>query len=167
MLTTILIQTLGLIGWLLLLLSYWREDINKLLFLQLISGVFYAFHYYFIGAIEGVFVIIFELFRDFSYYKTNLDKYIFIGTIPIYIIYSLLNFTGLVSIFPCIASIIDGYSLSYNKNSAVIGAIIAEVLWIIYDGLNGSYIGIVTGAIMIVSNIMAMMFERRNNYNKT
>lgn len=160
MLTTILVQMLGLIGWILLLLSYWKEDINKLLFIQLISGVFYAFHYYFLGAVEGVFVIIFELLRDFSYYKTDLDKYIFIGTVPVYIIYSLFNFTGLVSIFPCIASLIDGYSLSYNKNTAVVGAIITEILWMIYDGLNGSYIGLVTGGIMIVSNLMVIIFDK-------
>ncbi len=160
MLTTIIIQILGLIGWILLLLSYWREDIDKLLFLQLISGIFYAFHYYFLGAIEGVFVVVFELFRDFSYYKTDLDKYIFIGTIPVYIIYGIFNFNGFISLFPSISSLIDGYSLSYSKNTAVIGAIIAEILWLIYDGMNGSYIGIVTGLLMITSNLIVMFTDR-------
>lgn len=85
MLTTILVQLLGLIGWLFLLTSYWNKDINKLLLFQLISGIFYVFHYYFLGAIEGMFVVAFELLRDYSYYKTDKDKYIFIATIPVYL----------------------------------------------------------------------------------
>lgn len=157
----IIIQLFGLIGWILLLISYWREDIEGILFFQLISGLFYILHYYFLDASAGLFVVTFELIRDFSYYKTDLDKYIFIFSIPIYIIYGVLDYTGLLSIFPSIASLVDGFSLSCQKHVAVIGAIVSEILWLIYDASCRSYVGIVTGIIIIVSNFIVIGMDSK------
>lgn len=157
MLKVILIQSLGFIGWFFLLTSYWHKDLNKLLLFHLISGVFYILHYFFIGAIEGIFIVVLEVIRDYSYYKTSLDKSIFFGTIPIYLIFTLFTYNGLISLFPTFASLIDGYSLSINRNIAVVGAIISEILWLIYDAVVGSYIGVITGLIMIFSNIIVMI----------
>lgn len=161
MLNVVLIQSLGLIGWLFLLTSYWHKDLNKILIFHLISGIFYIFHYFFIGAIEGIFIVVLEVIRDYSYYKTSLDKSIFFGTIPIYLIFTFFTYDGLISLFPTIASLIDGYSLAINRNVAVIGAIISEILWLIYDAIVGSYIGIITGLIMIISNIIVIITSKK------
>ena len=162
----IFVQLLGLIGWILLVVSYWKKDINGILSLQLASGVFYAFHYYFLGATSGLFVIVFELVRDFLYYKTDWDQYIFIGTIPFYVLSGLINYTGFISLFPVVASIVDGYGLSFKKKSAVIGAIISAILWMVYDFVSGSYVGIVTGGILLVSNIMVLVKDNQKVYRK-
>lgn len=151
------IQGLGFIGWIFLLISYWRKDINEILLFQLLASFFDILHYYFLGATTGLFVVAFEFIRDYSYYKTNLDKYIFIGTIPVYIIYGLINFTGVVQLLPLIASLVDSYALSINKNLAVKGAIISSILWLIYDSLSGSYIGMLSGIVMIISNFIILI----------
>lgn len=157
----IIVQLFGLIGFILLVVSYWRKNIEELLIFQLASGVFYALHYYFLGAYSGLFIILFELIRDFSYYKSNLDKYIFIATIPIYIIGGILNFNGIISLFPTFASVIDGYGLANNKMSAIFLAIVSNVLWLIYDITAHSYSGVVTGIIIIVSNIIAFIVDKK------
>ena len=71
MIQSIIIQFFGLIGFLLLLISYWRDNINKILVIQLFSGLFYIVHYYCLGAYSALLVLSLELIRDFLYYKTN------------------------------------------------------------------------------------------------
>lgn len=165
MIWQIFVQGLGLIAWLLLVISYWKEDINKILLFQLFSGLFYAVHYFLLGATEGLLIIIFELIRDFSYYKTNLDKYIFIGSIPIYIIMGVFSFSGLTSLFPSFASVIDGLSLVFQKKTAIIGAIVSCSLWLVYDFISGSYVGFATEIIMIISNYLAFVFDDKEKVN--
>lgn len=165
MIWQIFVQGLGLIAWLLLVISYWKEDINKILLFQLFSGLFYAAHYFLLGATEGLLIIIFELIRDFSYYKTNLDKYIFIGSIPIYIIMGVFSFSGLTSLFPSFASVIDGLSLVFQKKTAIIGAIVSCSLWLVYDFISGSYVGFATEIIMIISNYLAFVFDDKEKVN--
>lgn len=162
----ICVQLLGFIGWILLVLSYWRKDINGVLSFQLISGFFYALHYYFLGAWEGLFIIVFELFRDFSYYKTDWDKYIFILTIPIYIIVGFLEYNGIVSIYPIIASFVEGFSLTFKKSIAVVGAIISSGLWMVYDYRCGSYVGLVTCFILLISNFIVLLKDNEKVYRK-
>lgn len=157
----ILVQLFGLIGFILLVVSYWRKDIKELLVFQLFSGVFYALHYYFLGAYSGLFIILFELIRDFSYYKSDLDKYIFLATIPVYAVGGFLSFSGFISLFPTFASVIDGYGLANNKTSAVLLAILSNVLWLVYDFSAHSYSGIVTGIIIIVSNIIVFISDKK------
>ena len=165
MIWQIFVQGLGLIAWVLLVISYWKEDINKILLFQLFSGLFYAAHYFLLGATEGLVIIIFELIRDFSYYKTNLDKYIFIGSIPIYIIMGVFSFSGLTSLFPSFASVIDGLSLLFQKKTAIIGAIVSCSLWLVYDFISGSYVGFATEIIRIISNYLAFVFDDKEKVN--
>lgn len=159
----IVIQLFGFFGWLLLLFSYWKKNITGVLFLQVISGIFYCLHYYFLGAYTGFFIVLFELFRDFSYYKTKYDRYIFIFTLPIYVFFIFFKYTGFFSLLPCIASIIDGYTLAINKKVALIGSIISFSLWLIYDSFSRSYVGVLMGTIMIISNVLSLLKTRENN----
>ena len=71
MIGTIIVQLFGLIGFILLLLSYWKEEINGVLVIQLFSGLFYMVHYYFLGAYSALLVLILEIIRDFLYYKMD------------------------------------------------------------------------------------------------
>ena len=165
MIWQIFVQGLGLIAWILLVISYWKEDINKILLFQLFLGLFFAVHYFLLGATEGLLIIVFELMRDFSYYKTNWDKYIFVGSIPIYIIMGIFSFDGLISLFPSFASVIDGFTLVFQKRIAIIGAIISCSLWFVYDFISGSYVGFATEIIMIISNYLAFVFDDKEKVN--
>ncbi|MBO5138134.1 MAG: YgjV family protein [Bacilli bacterium] len=157
MLINIIIQAIGFIAWILLTISYWQKDTNKILIFHILSGIFYIIHYYMLDATVGLSIIFFEIIRDFAYYKSSLDKLIFRITIPIYILFGILSYNGLPSLMPTLASLIDGYTLTSTKNKIIIvGAIISEILWLIYNIYSKSYIGIITELIMIISNSIAI-----------
>lgn len=162
MLNVLFVQAFGLVGFILLLLSYWKKNIDRVLFLHMFSSIFYALHYYLLGANAALGVVILELFRDFLYYKTDKDKYIFIGIIPFYFLSLLFTYNGLSSFFPIVASMTDGFGLSIKKETAVIGSIISCIFWLIYDAIFMSYVGILASSIMIVSNIFVLIKGRFN-----
>ena len=91
---------------------------------KILSTILYCLHYYLLGAYSGLFICMFEVIRDFLYYKTNLDKYIFVFTIPVYIFSGIYSYKTLVDLFPILASLIDGYSLTSKKKIVVMGAIL-------------------------------------------
>ncbi len=165
MFNMLFIQLLGLIAFVLLFISYFKEDIDGVLLMQVISGIFYALHYYFLGAYSSLFVIIFELIRDYSYYRTDLDRYIFIGTIPIYLIYAVFMFDGVISLLPIVSSVIDGYGLAISKKTAVIGAMISETLWFVYDLSCLSYAGVIS-EIFLIGSYIFVLFKDSKGFSK-
>ena len=64
-------QIIGLISWGLLVYSYYKKNIDDILLIQVIGGIFEIIHYFLLGAFSGLVVVILELIRDYSYYKTD------------------------------------------------------------------------------------------------
>lgn len=155
----IFIQLIGVVAWILLIASYHRENTNKILIFQIISTILYCLHYYLLGAYSGLFICIFEVIIDYGYYKTDKDNYIFLASIPIYIIGGVLSLTSIIDILPIISSLIDGYTLTKNKKIIVIGAIISYILWVIYDIGVMSYSCAITDGLVALSNISILLFE--------
>ncbi len=155
-----LIQLLGIVAWLLIVLSYYRENTNKILVFQIISTVLWCLHYYFLGAYSGLFICIFEVIRDSLYYKTDSDDYIFLGSIPIYILYGFFTYSGIIELLPILSSTIDGYTLTKKKKIVVFGAVVSYTLWVIYDIAVKSYSGALTDGIVCLSNISILIFNK-------
>ena len=160
------IQLIGLIAWLLLILSYYRKNTNKILFFQILGTILYCLHYYLLGAYSGLFICLFEVARDYSYYKTDKDKIIFACCIPIYIIGGILSYTSLIDILPIFSSVIDGYSLTNKKKIVIIGAFLSYTLWVIYDIAVLSISGAVTDGLIALSNLSILIFGDRKILRK-
>lgn len=156
----IIVQGIGLLAWILLVISYYRENTNKILILQVIATILYCVHYYLLGAWSGLFICCFEVIRDYGYYKTDWDNYIFLASIPIYIIYGVLSFETIFDIMPIFSSFIDGLTLTMQKKFVVIGAIVSYLLWVIYDLAVGSYSCAITDGIVTLSNIGILIFDK-------
>lgn len=156
----IFIQLVGILAWLMLILSYYRKDTNRILVFQIIGTILYCLHYYLLGAYSGLFICAFEVIFDYGYYKTNKDKYIYILSIPIRIFGGLIGFKKIVDVFPIIASLIDGYSLTKRKKIVVVGAIISYTLWVIYDICVMSYSGVLTDGLVVLSNLFILLFNK-------
>lgn len=158
------IQLIGVVAWLFLVVSYWKSKVNTILILQVISCLLFALHYYLLGAMSGVYVVLFEAIRDFIYYISLNDRKIFYCSIPIYIFMAIYNFTGIMSILPAVASFIDGFSLTEGKMLAVIGGIISYSIWFIYDLSCFSYAGAFSSITLIISNVFVLvrLIENRN-----
>ena len=152
------IQAIGILAWIILLLSYYREDTNKILIFQAIATVLYCIHYYLLGAYSGLFICAFEVIRDLMYYKTDWDDYIFYGSIPVYIVSGIFSFTTFLDVLPIISSLLDGYTLTKKKKIVVIGAIISYTLWVIYDISVMSISCAITDGLVVVSNIGILIF---------
>lgn len=160
MLNILFVQSFGLIGFILLVLSYWKKDIDRVLFLHICSSIFYSLHYFLLGANSALSVVIIEVIRDFLYYKTDKDRFIYFSLIPVYLLSLVFTFNGISSFYPIIASNIDGFGLSIKRESAVIGSIISCMFWLIYDVMYCSYIGIIASSILIVSNCIVLIRGR-------
>ena len=155
----IFIQILGFIAWILLVLSYYRKNTNKILVFQIISTVLFCVHYFLLGAYSGLLICVFEVIRDYLYFRSDKDNYIFIGSVIVYIISSIITFTSILDLFPYLASMIDGFFLTQKKKIVVFGAIVTYVLWFIYDMYAKSYSGAITDAILIMSNLSILLFN--------
>lgn len=153
------IQILGFLAWILLILSYYRKNTNKILVFQIISTILFCLHYYLLGAYSGLLICALEVVRDASYYFTDKDNYIFIGSVFIYIICAIVTYTNLLDLFPYLASTIDGFFLTKKRKIVVFGAIVTYILWLIYDIYARSYSGAITDAIIILSNLSILLFN--------
>ncbi len=157
-LTFIFAQIFAIFGWLFLVYSYYKDDIQKLLRFQIISMTLNAISFILLGAYAGFFVFLFELIKAILYYKTDKDSYIFLFSLPVYgaIAWFTMKSDGSIAILPIIGSIIDGYVLTRNKNIATIGSIMASILWIIYDMFIMAYSAAAADAVLVVSNFFVL-----------
>jgi len=154
------VQLLGLLAWLVLLLSYYRKDTNRILIFQIIATVLYCMHYFLLGAYSGLFICMVEVMCDFLYFKTDKDDYIYMVSIPFRIFGGVLSYQIFVDILPIAASLIDGYSLTKKKDKVVFGAIISYTLWVIYDIGVGSWSCAITDGLVVVSNLSIILFSK-------
>lgn len=155
------VQAIGIVAWLVLVASYYRKDTNKILVFQTIATALYCVHYYLLGAYSGLFICCFEVLRDYLYYRTDLDDYIFYGSVPVYIIYGVIGFGTLVDVLPIISSLIDGYSLTKKRDAVVVWAVISYTLWVIYDIFVMSYSCALTDGLVVVSNLLILFRESK------
>ena len=84
-----LAQVFGILAWILLFISYWKNGNNKLLYLQIISCLFFVLNYCFLGAVSGILVVSFEIIRDYLYTKIKNPMSVFMLSIPFYIVISI------------------------------------------------------------------------------
>lgn len=154
-----LIQLIGIVAWLILLISYYRENTDKILSFQLVANILFCLHYYLLDAYSGLFICTFEIIRDYLYYKTDIDDYIFYGSIIVYVIYGVISFNKWYDLLPVFSSFLDGFSLTKKKNIVVIGAIVSYTMWFIYDVFVLSVSGAITDGLIVVSNLSILLFD--------
>jgi hypothetical protein len=157
-----LIQLIGIIGLIFLVLSYYRKDTNHILVFHIISTILFCIHYFLLGAYSGLLICFYEVVRDFLYYKTDKDTYIFAGCVLVYYISARLTVFTFLDIFPYVASLIDGFFLTQKRIIVVYGAILTYSLWLLYDLYANSYSGIITDGLIILSNLYILIFRKED-----
>lgn len=159
----IFIQIIGFLAWILLGLSYYRKDTDHILVFQVISTILFCLHYYLLDAYSGLLICVYEVIRDYSYYKTDKDNYIFLGSALVYGISAYVTFSSLLDLFPYLASLMDGFFLTKKRRIVVFGAMITYIMWFIYDMYAMSYSGAITDAIIVISNLYILIFRKDSN----
>ena len=161
------IQLIGLCAGIFLILSYFRKDTNKVLSFHIVSGLLDFVHYFLLGAYSGAFIYLLEGTRDYLYYKTDKDKYIFVVCAVIYLLISFSSVRVWYDYLPIMASLIDGYVLTLEKKYVTVGAIISYSIWVIYNIFVMSYSGIFVDGLIACSNIFILLcyFKRKKDCN--
>lgn len=153
----IIAQVFGIISWLLLLYSYTREDIDELLFVQILVCLFDVISYLLLGADAGLLICLVELIKTVLYYKTDKDRLIFRISIFFYILISFLTVKEWFTILPVLGSLIDSFGTSKDSKWANICSIVSNSLWTIYDVLILSYIGALNDIVVVICNIWVLL----------
>ena len=154
----VIAQVFALIAWIFFLMSYFGKDINKVLILLIVSDIFYCLNYLCLNAFSGLLVSCFDLIKEIGYYKTKKRKYIFYFTIPVYILIAFYSEKSILMIVPILASIIDGYSILKSKRAVVIGGIISNSIWIIYDFYYLVYVVVLSDLMIVIANIGILLY---------
>lgn len=147
-------QIFGILAWIILIISYWKSGSSKILYLQIISCIFFSLNYFMLGAYTGLFIVLFEIVRDYLYIKIKSSDKVFKYSIPFYIFIAILSYSNIYSIFCVLASLCDSYALSKKDNRTVVYGIITYLFWIIYDISFGSYGTVVMEVFIIISNLI-------------
>lgn len=153
-----LAQVLGIIAWIFMLLSYYKKNTKKIIYVQLLGTICYLLNYVFLGAYAGTIIIIIELIRDYLYYKKTNNKFkVFLIFLPIYLIMGYITKNNWVELVPIIASFIEAYSLTHTRKEVVAIAVLVYILWIFYDIEVLSITGAITDVIVVISNIIVIV----------
>ena len=165
----ILIQGIGLIGYVMNLTSYWQSTKKRILSMQIISYLIYASHYYLLGGmtgclsnIAGIITLILMYFKD---KKENYNPKWMLGIIGLmYLVVALVTYENILSILPIFASIIPAIALwQSDKKYIRICGIIGSTCWLAYAFVVGSYVSMITNTIFNISTGLAIY----KDYKKT
>ncbi|MBO4815443.1 MAG: YgjV family protein [Clostridia bacterium] len=164
----ILIQLIGAIGYGTIAFSYYKQDKKDILFIQIISYIFFTVHYYLLGGLTGAIcnilgLIGFMLIYLFDKYKVKSKKILTVCLIPLLIIISLATYENVFSIFPIFASVISIIAfLTNNENEIRRIGIVSAICWFIYAVIYKSYIAIAFEILLIISTIIAFIKNSKN-----
>ena len=166
-LVTLLAQFLGIVGFILLILSFMQKRKRNIFVVQVISYSFYCLTYYMLGALSGFSLSVIHLAR--SFFMAVKDKYKILNNnfplfifIVLYVVCGLKTYQDIFSLFPLIAVVIYT-SMIWQGNSKEIrvAGIINALLWLVYD-IHVKAIGALVGDISIAistSIVLASMIK--------
>ena len=143
---------------------YQQKNGKNLLLWKLISDILWFFHYLFLGAYSGSSVAIIAVFRELVFYKENQKerKNIFYLLFFLFapILFTILTWNGVMSIFTALASIIS--IIGFWKANPVLSRVIAfpvSGLMLTYDVCCSSYVGIVNEVLTLFATTFAIIYN--------
>lgn len=160
----IYIQLIGILGFCIVVLSFYKKETTTILLYQITSNFAYAVHYFLLGGLSGALCCVVGISRNITLIKCNNRKII----LPIFIIlYSLIGivfYEGIYSLLPLLANISYLIAMSYKDKKVLLkGALVSSSGWILYAIFVRSYVSIVTESILLTSNTIQLIRLIKNN----
>ena len=165
-----LAQAFGVIGLIVLSISFQKNKKDTLLKYQIFSSLFFALQYLCLGAITGFLMNIVSLVRNFVFkkFENKVPIIYLIITILLMAILSIFSYDGLISVLPTIAVIL--YSISiWQKNLRItrIIEVISCILFIIYNINVLAIAGLISTIIEMFFALVAIYrFDIKDKLNK-
>lgn len=163
MLQMLLIQAIGAVGYTTIAMSYFKKEKKQILFMQIISYIFFTIHYYLLDGVTGAICNVVGLFALVTIYlfdKYKLKNKFLVSMIFIImlLIINIVTFQNVFSIFPMVASIIVILSfLDDNENLIRVVGVISAICWLIYAIVYKSYISIAFEVITLLNVCVALV----------
>lgn len=158
----IIAQVLALIAFILYVLSLQFREKRKTLILQIIANVFYALEYLMLDAYAGVNNSLFGITRSLLFtvadkMKIKLPGYVAVIFMAMVIIFGFTTYTDIFSLIPPFISCILFIALFVdNMKIFRLASAVAFGLWIIYNAVVGSYVGIADSVVELISALVAI-----------
>ena len=156
-------QFIGGIAMLLLFITYQINDRKKILLCQVAISICWIIHYTMLGAVSGLIINLICFARNLLFYQRDRRKWISSSAVPVAvclleIIMTLVVWKNIADLFALIGAPLQTAAL-WMKNPRRIRLIMisASPLWIVYDCMNGSYVGIATEILVMTSIIVSIV----------
>lgn len=164
-----LAQLFGIVGLIILILSFQKNSKEKLLKYQVFSSLFFSIQYFCLNAISGCLMNVMSLVRNiiFKRFKDRVPIIYLIIVLVVMIILSIFSYNGVISLLPTIGVIL--YSIAIwqdNLTITRIAEIIGCILFIIYNIKVVAISGLITTIIEMLSAIVGIYRFDIKKYNK-
>ncbi len=158
-------QVVGFLAFLIVTLGFWADSKYKIIITHLIANLFYALHYFLLGAVSGGSICLVVVVSDFLLRKKkskhDLRQHSLFFTI-IFLLVAIITGTNFISLIPVIAAIFTMYLLlKDDANEVRLGMIFVSLMWLLYGLFIKSYIILITEFILALSSLLAY-----NKYKK-
>lgn len=160
----IIAQVFGVLGLLVMIISLFQKNKDKMLWYVVFNGVFFGIEYMLLGAYSGMFSNFFGIGRTIvskeKETKESLNKwYVLLFFIVGYLVLGFISFDGkIISLFPIVAEIIYVLTLWQKSVKKIrIGTLIMVILWLIYDIIVQAYPSMITDLIVMTFTIVAII----------
>ena len=167
MIKMLLIQAIGAIGYTIIAISYFKKEKKQILFMQIISYIFFTIHYYLLDGVTGAICNIIGLFALitiylFDKYKLKNKFWVSMIFVLVLLVINIISFQNFFSIFPMVASIIVILSFLENSENLIRGiGVVSAVCWLIYAIAYKSYISIAFEVITL-GNVCGALLKNIN-----
>lgn len=154
-----LAQLFGLIGLIILVISFQQDKKDKLLKYQVFSSLFFSIQYFCLNAITGALMHGMTLIRNiiFKRFKTKVPIIYLIIIISFMVILSAISYEGIISVFPAIGVILYSIAIWHgNLTMTRCVEIFGCILFIIYNIKYFAITGLITTIIEMMSAIIAI-----------
>ena len=152
------IQLIGILGFCIVVLSFYKKETTTILMYQITSNFVYAVHYFLLGGLSGAFCCVIGMFRNLTLIKCDNKKIILPMFITIYSVITIIFYENIYSLLPMMANLSYLIGMTYkNKKVLLKGALVSSSCWIIYAIFVSSYVSIVTESILLISNAIQLI----------
>ena len=162
--STVLIvaQVFAFFAFILYTLSFQFKKRGNVLKTQIFANIFYTLEYIMLDAYAGVNNSLFGITRSILFYvfdkqKKKCPPYVAAIFLSLVVIFGFVSYTDVFSILPVIISVIFFVAL-YTEDMKLYRkvAVVASVLWIIYNIVVSAYVSVFDYSIELISSLVAI-----------
>ena len=155
-------QIIGFVGTVFIIIGMQQKQYGRIVFCKIANSFFSAVHYFFLAGYTGMLINFASCFTNGVYWYRNKHNK---TTLPFQIAFAILfvglgvlSWHGPISIFVILAKLISSVALGIkNPRTIRILNLISFPCWLVYNTFMGSYIGMISDSLSLLSVIVGII----------